>query len=123
MRVVCLIDDVDDDAARATNTPHQNLAKAGIPKKAPQARFLMQTSGDRSPTLLETTPAACLFLLFRVACFGGQPGTCSKRATANLATENDATSTVAWSFGLVLTGAGLVLGRAIKQRTSRPVGD
>ena len=37
--------------------------------------------------------------------------------------ENDATSTVAWSFGLVLTGAGLVLGRAIKQRTSRPVGD
>ena len=37
--------------------------------------------------------------------------------------ENDATSTVAWSFGLVLTRAGLVLGRAIKQRTSRPVGD
>ena len=46
-----------------------------------------------------------------------------KRGGNPLKTENDATSTVAWSFGLVLTGAGLVLGRSIKQRTSRPVGD
>ena len=46
-RAACL------DTGATTWQPTRHT-KAGIPKKAPQARFLMQTSGDMSPTLLET---------------------------------------------------------------------